>query len=194
MITLDRNAYLDIQLAGYPHGVKLKCHIRTEKNWEKEDFSNFVKENFKISDLDDEYKKFVLYDIFVRNIVYTNIKKVEEQYDVIIIDSILKTSIKKDNKKKEDAKKKEDTKEEKTNLKKVTTYNQTDDDIKWLIQTLNDELFMREHELSNDHFKFLIDNEEITLENVKGLFDECEGDIFKLRKRKIRDNIKELLN
>lgn len=188
MSILDQRSHIEVQLKGYPHGRKVKCHIWTEKDWSKKYLTNFVKENLK---LEGELEGFIIHDILVRNTVYTNQRhKKNEDYDTIITDSITYITMrKKENKKKDDSKK-----EEKTNLKKVTIYNQTDDDIKWMIQTLNDELFMREHELSNDHFDFLSKNEEVTLENVKELFEKCGGDIFKLRKSKIRENIKNLLN
>lgn len=184
MSILDQRSHIEVQLKGYPHGRKVKCHIWTEKNWSRKYLINFVNANLK---LEDELEGFIIHDVLIRNTVYTNVrKKKEEDYKTIIIDSITYITMrKKEDKKKDD---------EKTNLKKVTTYNQTDDDIKWMIQTLNDELFMREHELSNDHFEFLTKNEEVTTENVKELFDKCGGDIFKLRKNRIRENIKNLLN
>lgn len=186
MSMLNQRTHIDVQLKGYPHGGKVKCHIWTEKTWNKKYLTNFVQAHLK---LDGDLEGFIIHDILIKNTVHTNVRKrKEEDYKTIIIDSITYITMMK-----KDEKKKDEKKEEKTNLKKVTTYNQTDNDIKWLIQTLENELFMREHELSNDHFNFFTNNEEITLENVKELFEKCDGDIFKLRKNKIRENLKGLL-
>jgi hypothetical protein len=70
----------------------------------------------------------------------------------------------------------------------------TDKELDELSFKVNKEQFKRKNKFSEAEYMFWCENMmEIKVEDIKEVYEKCGGDIFKLRKMKIRENISDML-
>lgn len=181
---VDTKTFLEIRTKDYPVGKKLRCVLWLEGMYEKEQIEEYIKSNLI---LNEHFKDIVIHDIKIFNTVLTNCRKEEEKYGELILISSITTfpSTKNDN---------ENKKDKKVELSSLKLHNYSDKELNNLKDKINDEFIMREYKFSNDEYDFYKKNiEEVKLSEVKELFAKCDGDIFKLRKEKIRENLQNIL-
>ena len=181
MPMFNTKCYLLIKVKDYPIGKNLKCYVWFEGLIKDIDVKSSVKNSLTLS---DTYKDYSIKEIEVVSTIVTNTMKTEENFGEIILQSI--TNVFEGNPKKQ--------KDKKFSFKDIKYSELTDKDIEEIDRKLNAEIFKRQHKLSDSEYKFYIENrDEVDLTKVKEIYEKCGGDIFKLRKEKIRENIANLL-
>jgi len=177
----DTKVFIELQIKDFPAGKKIKCHFWLKgEGYSKTYIEKYIKENLS---LDEYYKNYVIHDIKVFNPITTNTRKSTDNYGVITMD-IITILFSKDTKKEE----------EKKNLRTLKLSDYKTEDIEYLNKKIHIELLMRKYNFNDDEYKFYIANkDEVNIENVKEIYKKCSGDIFKLRKNKIRENITNII-
>ena len=178
----NTKVFLEIQVKGFPVGKRIKCHLWLEGEVKRADVDNYIKNSMTLS---EEYKKDVIEEIKVFNLCMTNTRKEEENYGDMILDSVSNAV---------DTESRKLPKKTKVDLRGLSLKDYTDLEIEAAKKRLEEELVMRRFSLLREEFEFYKDNQkEINIEDVKDVYKKCDGDIYKLRKEKIRENIKDML-
>ena len=181
MPMFNTKCYLLIKIKDYPIGKNLKCYVWFEGLIKDIDVKNSVKNCLTLS---DTYKDYAIKDIEVVNTITTNSMQLTEKFGEITLQSI--TNVFEGNPKKQ--------KDKKYNIKDIKCSELTDKEIEDLEKKINKESFKRRNKFSEAEFLFWADNvNELKIEEVKEVYEKCGGDIFKLRKAKIRENIANML-
>ena len=177
MTKFDTKVFLEIQTKGYPAGKKIKCHFWLEGHIIRSKVDDYIKNSLVLS---DTYKDYIVHEIKVFNLYITNTKKEDEDFGFLMLDSVTNAV--------------GETKEKKKDVRKIDFKDYTDADIEYVKKKMGEELIMRKYNLIKEEFDFYKDNcQEINIEDVKEVYKKCDGDIYKLRKEKIRENIKDIL-
>lgn len=175
------NICFNVTVYGFPKGKLYKMSVWTQKT--VSDTSSFLKEN------EDNIKKSIGEDgekirsISFRSAIYTNTLNVNvEKFDEFIIESEFKPGLNTTNT--TNTVKKENNKS--TNIKDIDT-----DKLIRLKGKIEVELFKRENDLSDDFYKFYLENKDLmSLEDIKKHCKEHGSeDIYYFKKRKIKENI-----
>ena len=181
MPLFNTKCYLLIKIKDYPVGKNLKCYVWFEGLMENIDVKNSVKNCLTLS---DTYKDYIIKDIEVVSTISTNNMKPEEKFGEITLQSI--TNVFEGNPKKQ--------KNKKFDIKDIKYSELTDKEIEDLEKKIRKESFKRQYGLSEAEYIFWKGNlNEVKIEDVKEVYKKCDGDIFKLRKAKIRENISNIL-
>jgi len=178
---MDTKIYFNVKALGFPVGKIYKMYIWLEGN-----VSNSRKYiDDEVDNIKDQLKDVcVVHSIEHLYTTYTNTAHKDEEYGVVNVDSESNASTGTKTK----------TKTKKVEPKPVTDINKIDlpnidkdDLVRLRIRTVN-ELFKREHSLSDDVFNFYLKNkDEITVDEAKQLCEEHGSvDMFLLEKRKLR--------
>ncbi len=179
---VDTKSFIEIRLKDYPVGRKLRCILWLEGMYEKDQVEEYIKSNMVLI---NQFKDAVIHEVKVFNSILTNCRKEEEKYGELILISVI-TNYTASNKKKES--------EKKVDINSLKLHNYSVKEITKLKEKIDDELIMREYHLSDREYEFYKNNnDEVTLNSVKEIYEKCDGDIFKLRKERIRENISNLL-
>jgi hypothetical protein len=181
-MNFNTKCHLLIKIKDYPIGKNMKCYVWFEGAVDKKEIENKVKNCLTLS---ETYKDYAIAEISVVNNVMTNTRmEKNENFGEIILQSI--SNVYEGNPKKQ--------KEKKHSFKDIKYSDLTDKDIEEIDKKLTIEMFKRQHKLNDSEYRFYIENkDEVDLEKVKEVYEKCGGDIFKLRKDKIRENIANLL-
>jgi hypothetical protein len=180
MPNLNTKIFLEIRVKDYPIGKNIKCHLWLEGNVSRKEAEEYIKNSLLLT---GAYKNYIIHEIYIHNLFITNTKYdvLKENYGELILDSI--TNSVQTEKKKEKKMDITDIKYSELSLKDIESIN----------NKITDEIFKRKYNLNFDEYKFYIDNkEEIDITDIKEAYKKCGGDIFKLRKEKIRDYLNEL--
>lgn len=177
----NTKCYLLIKIKEYPIGKNLKCYVWFEGLAENIDIKNSVKNCLTLS---DTYKDYAIKDIEVVSTLATNGMKPEEKFGEITLQSI--TNVFEGNPKKQ--------KNKKHSHNDIKFSDLTDKEIEDIDNKIKKERFKRLNGFSEAEYTFWASNsDEIKIEDVKETYKKCDGDIFKLRKAKIRENISSIL-
>ena len=175
----NTKVFAEIQLKDYPTGKNIKCHFWLENNVTKEEAYNYVKNSLILS---ESYKDCVVHEIKIFNLLITNNKTSDENFGDIVLDSITnsyQSVVKKD---------------KKVDIKDLNLKDYSESDIEYIRKKMAEELIMRRHNLLLTEFNFYKDNQkEINIEDTKEIYKKYNGDIYKLRKEKIRENLKNMI-
>ena len=175
----NTKVFLEIQIMGYPTGKRIKCHFYLEGNVTREKVNDYINNSLRLS---DEYKDYPVNDIKVHNLYITNTKNEADDFGNIILDSV------------SNAVGEVEKKETKKDVRKINLKDYTDADIEYVRKKMSEELVMRRYNLLQEEFNFYVANQqEIDIEDAKDAYKRYDGDIFKLRKEKIRENIANML-
>jgi hypothetical protein len=178
----NTKVFLEIQVKGYPVGKRIKCHLWLENEVTRAEVEKYVKGSLIFS---DEYKKDTIEEVKIYNLCMTNTKKGEENFGDMILDSVSNAV---------DTETRRSNKKSKVDLRGLSLKDYTDLEIEAAKKRFEEELVMRRFSLLREEFEFYKDNQtEINIEDVKDVYKKCDGDIYKLRKEKIRENIKDML-
>lgn len=177
----NTKCYVLIKIKDYPIGKNLKCYVWFEGIVKNNEVENYVKNSMTLS---ETYKNYPIADIKIVSTLATNSMKPEDKFGELILQSI--TNVYEGNPKKE--------KEKKYTIKDIDYSKLTDKEIEDIDRKINAEIFKRKHNLNDSEYKFYIANrEEVDINNVKEIYEKCDGDIFKFRKERIRENISSML-
>ena len=181
MPLFNTKCYLLIKIKDYPVGKNLKCYVWFEGLIKDIDVKNSVTNCLTIS---DTYKDYTIKDIEVVSTISTNNMKPEEKFGEITLQSI--TNVFEGNPKKQKSKK--------IDPKDIKYSELTDKEIEDLDRKISKESFKRRNKFTEAEYMFWINNSnEVKIEDAKEVYEKCGGDIFKLRKAKIRENISNML-
>lgn len=185
METLDTKVYLEIRVYGYPVGKKVRCHLWLEGDVGKEHSKIYLENNLELM---DEYANATIEGVTVFNAVLSPSRPMDEDYNKLIVKSEVDAFRNKEYVKPLNI-------EQKLKLSSIDLSNYNNADITSLRTRLNKELFIREHNLTTEEYDFYVDNSNIVfISDIKEEYKRSNGDTFKLRKNKIRDNISKILN
>ena len=183
MLDMDTKIVFKVKALGFPTGVIYQMYV-----WLNGNINNAGK---YIDNHVDEIKESLKDTMYVHSIehnytTYTNTKPENEHYGDIILDKEIKISTEKKLKTKKEIKPVKD-------IAKIDLPNIDEKDLITLKQRIVNELFKREHKLSDDVFNFyLVNKDEITPEEAKKICEEHGSvDMFLLKKREIRKKVKE---
>ncbi len=173
----DTKVFIEIQIKDFPAGKKIRCHFWLKgEGYSKADMEKYVKENLSLYEY---YKDCVIHDIKVFNPITTNTRKPTDEYGVVTMD-VITVLFSKETKKEDDKK----------NLRTLKLSDYKTEDIEYLNKKIYNELLMRRYDLNENEYNFYnINKDEVKIEDVKEVYKNCGGDIYKLRKNKIRDRI-----
>jgi hypothetical protein len=181
-MNFNTKCYLFIKIKDYPIGKNLKCYVWFEGSVDIKEIEKRVKDSLILS---ETYKDYAIAEIRIVNSIMTNTKlKEDENFGEIILQSI--SNVFEGNPKKQ--------KENKFTFKDIKYSDLTDKELDDIDNKLTTEIFKRQHKLSDSEYKFYMENkDEVGLNDVKEIYEKCGGDIFKLRKSRIRENIASIL-
>ena len=170
-----------IKIKDYPIGKNLKCYVWFEGVKKDEEVINHIKNSLTLS---EAYKDYIIADMQIVGTLTTNSMQPKEKFGELNLISI--NNVYEGNPKKQKKEKKFDFKDIKyseLNLK----------DLESIDRKVNTEIFKRQNNLNDDEYKFYMENmKEINLADIKDIYQKCGGDIYKLRKDKIRKNIADI--
>jgi hypothetical protein len=170
-----------IKIKDYPIGKNLKCYVWMEGSVTGVDVQSRVKNFLTLS---ETYKDYDIKDIEVVSTIMTNTMEMSEKFGELTLMSI--TNVFEGNPKKQ--------KNKKFDIKDIKYSELTDKEIEDLDRKVSTEAFKRRNKFTDAEFSFWVDNsKDIKIEEVKEIYAKCGGDIFKLRKAKIRENITNML-
>jgi len=186
---MDTKVYFNVKGLGFPTGKIYKMYI-----WIEGHINNAGKYLDDNADLIRDQLKDVchVHSIEHAYTTYTNSAHPEANYGEIVLEKEVsvtiagKTKIKKNK-----------VVKPVTDISKVDLPNIDKDDLTKLKQRIINELFKREHGLSDDVFNFyVINKDEISVEEAKQICEEHGGsvDMFLLKKRKLRKKVEEKIS
>lgn len=182
MPLFNTKCYLLIQIKDYPIGKNIRCYTWFEGVMKEKEILEFIKNSLTLS---ETYNKYTIHDIKVVSILMTNSMESSEKFGELVLLSI--NNVFEGNSKKP-------KKEKELSLKDIKYSELTDKEIEEIDRKLNIEIFKRRNKLNDKEFNFYMENKnEVALDNVKEIYEKCGGDIYKLRKDKIRENIASML-
>ena len=181
-MNFNTKCHLLVKIKDYPIGKNMKCYVWFEGAVDKDEVENKVKNSLTLS---ETYKDYAIAEITVVNTVMTNTRlKKDENFGEIILQTV--SNVYEGNPKKQ--------KEKKYDHKIIKYSDLTDKELEDISRKTNKEQFKRQNKFSEAEYVFWTENMlDIKLENIKEVYEKCGGDIFKLRKMKIRENISSIL-
>ena len=179
---MDTKIVFKVKALGFPKGKIYQMYVWLSGNIDKagEYLDNHA----------DEIKESLKDTMYVHSIehsytTFTNTKSGDEKYGDIILDKELKMNSKKTKTKKEV--------KPTTDISKIDLPNIDTDNLKKLRIRVVNELFKREHDLSDDVFSFFLKNQDkLSVEEAKTICEEHGSvDLFLLEKREVRKKVEE---
>jgi hypothetical protein len=168
------------KIKDYPIGKNLKCYVWFEGDTKDMNIEEKLKSSLVLS---ESYKNYDIKEIQVVSKVMTNSMPQTDKFGELNLMSI--SNVFEGNPKKEKNRKVNTT----TDLSLLTQKELEDLDRK-----VNKELFKRNNNLNENEYVFYMNNmNDIKLTEVKEIYEKCGGDIYKLRKERIRENISNML-
>lgn len=188
---------IKVQVKDYPTGSVVRLHFWLDDFYLRKDIEKYIKTKLKF---DKEFTdKYIIHDTIIDKIVYVNSKSVKEEFGSLIFDSCKRISLNFTSSSATSPKSTATTsttsttfksKKKKDEKKKISFVDMEMDKLLEHKEKIDAELFRREHSFTEEEYLFYKTNMDVlSVDNVKTMFKTCNGDIYKLKKDRIRQRL-----